>query len=88
VKNEKLNPLLPARPHNIPFIVELVGECHGNLVGDKGFLDEFRRPQLLLQGVSVFHPTTLMKNGNGWNNTFAQFRKVVKTVGLQLTPQF
>jgi hypothetical protein len=29
-----------------------------------------------------------MKNSNGWNNSLAQFRKRVETVGSQLTPQF
>lgn len=82
-------PLLPARPHDIPFLEELVCEFQGNLVGDKGFLDEWRRQQFLLQGVSVFTPPRRnIKNGNGWNDTFAQFRKRVETVGSQLTQQF
>ena len=64
-------------------------EFRGNLVGDKGFLDEWRRQQLMLSEVSMFTPPRRnMKNSNGWNHTLAPFRKRVETVGSQLTPQF
>lgn len=82
-------PLLQARPHDVIFLEDLVGDFRGDLIGDKGFLDQWRRQQLQDRGVCLRTPTRRnMKTSNGWNQTLAQFRKLVSTVGSQLTPQF
>ena len=82
-------PLLQARPHDVQFLEDLVGDFRGDLVGDKGFLDQWRRQQLQSQGVFLRTPTRRnMKFSNGWNDTPAHFRKIVETVGSQLTQQF
>ena len=57
--------------------------------GDKGFLDQWRQQQLAYRGVFLRTPTRRnMKSSNGWNETFTHFRKLVETVGSQLTQQF
>lgn len=82
-------PLLRARSHDVLFWEDLVGEFRGFLLVDKGFLDQWWQPQF--QSQDVFRrtpPRRHLKTSNGWNNTLAQFRKVVETVGSQLTQQF
>ena len=82
-------PLLQARSHDVLFLEDLVGDFRGDLIGDKGFLDQWRRQQLQSQGVCLRTPTRRnMKMENGWNDTLAHFRKLVETVGSQLTQQF
>lgn len=82
-------PLLQARSHDVLCLEELVGDFRGFLIGDKGFLDQWRRQQLQDQGVFLRTPTRRnMKASNGWNDMFAHVRKLVETVGSQLTQQF
>ena len=82
-------PLLQARPHDVVFLEDLVGDFRGDVVADKGFLDQWRRQQLQNQGVFLRTPTRRnMKASTGWNDTMASFRKLVETVGSQLTQQF
>ena len=85
-------PLLPARPHDIWFLAELVENFAGIVPADKGFIDAIR--QALLderQGVSVItpagknmtetHPLQLRRLCSRW-------RKRIETVGSQLTERF
>jgi hypothetical protein len=82
-------PLLPARPHDVQFLETLVEGSQGIIIGDKGFLSEQKSQQLLTEGVQVVTPPRRnMKCSNAWNSTYAHFRKVVETVGAQLTQQF
>jgi Transposase DDE domain len=82
-------PLLQARSHDVLCLEDLVSDFRGDRIGDKGFLDQWRRPQLQNQGVFLRTPTRRnMKTSNGWNDTFAHCRKWVETVGSQLTQQF
>jgi hypothetical protein len=82
-------PLLQARPQDVVFLEDLVGDFRGDVVADKGFLDQWRQPQLAYQGVFLQTPTRRnLKTSNGWNNTFAHFRKLVETVASKLTQQF
>ncbi|MCB9101502.1 MAG: IS982 family transposase [Anaerolineales bacterium] len=85
-------PLLPARPHDIQFLEELVENFAGIVPADKGFIDAIR--QALLderQGVTVItparknmtesHPLQLRRLCSRW-------RKRVETGGSQLTQRF
>ena len=85
-------PLLPARPHDIQFLEELVENFAGIVPADKGFIDAIR--QALLderQGVSVItparknmtehHPLQIRRLCSRW-------RKRVETVGSQLVQRF
>ena len=82
-------PLLPARPHDVQFLETLVEGSQGIIIGDKGFLSEQKSQQLLTEGVQVVTPPRRnMMCSNAWNSTYAHFRKVVETVGAQLTQPF
>lgn len=85
-------PLLPARPHDIQLLDDLVEDFVGLVPADKGFIDAFR--QALLEerhGVIVVtpprknmttsHPPQLLK-------ACRRLRKRVETVGSHLTERF
>jgi len=84
-------PLLPARPHDIQFLDELVEGFAGMVPADKGFIDAYRQALLQEQGVLVVtpprkgmtttHPRQLLKVCKRW-------RKRVETVGSHLTERF
>jgi hypothetical protein len=84
-------PLLPARPHDIQFLDELVEHFVGIVPADKGFIDEFRQALLAEQGVVVITPprkrmtTTVPRLVL---KTCGRIRKCVETVGSQLTERF
>lgn len=82
-------PLLPARPHDIQSLDTLVEGFQGTIIGDKGFLDAYRHLQLQSQGVQVVTPPRRnMKSATGWNGYYSKLRKIVETVGSQLTERF
>lgn len=85
-------PLLPARPHDIRLLDDLVEGFAGLVSADKGFIDAFRH--LLLaerhgvvvvtpprKGMTTPHSPTLLK-------LCARLRKGVETVGAHLTERF
>lgn len=85
-------PLLPARPHDIQLLDELVEGFTGLVPADKGFIDQFR--QALLQerhsvvlitpprkGMETPHSPLLLK-------ACKRLRKFVETVGSHLTERF
>jgi Transposase DDE domain len=85
-------PLLPARPHDIRLLDDLVEGFGGLVPADKGFIDAFR--QMLLverhgvvvvtpprKGMTTPHSLTLLK-------LCARVRKGVETVGSHLTERF
>lgn len=85
-------PLLPARPHDIQFLEELVENFCGAIPADKGFIDAVRQALLQeRQGVTVItparknmtetHPFELRQICQYW-------RKRIETVGSQLTERF
>jgi hypothetical protein len=84
-------PLLPARPHDIQFLDELVEHFVGVVPADKGFIDEFRQALLAEQGVVVITPprkrmtTTVPRLVL---KTCGRIRKCVETVGSQLAERF
>ena len=85
-------PLLPARPHDIQFLTELVENFAGLVPADKGFIDALRHAWLndhqavqvvtpARQGmVETHHPRLL--------NACRRLRKRIETVGSQLTERF
>jgi Transposase DDE domain len=84
-------PLLPARPHDIQFLDELVEHFVGVVPADKGFIDEFRQALLAERGVVVITPprkrmTTTMPRLV--LKTCGRIRKCVETVGSQLAERF
>jgi Transposase DDE domain len=85
-------PLLPARPHDIRLLEDLVEGFAGLVPADKGFLDAFRQGLLAerhgvlivtppRKGLSTPHPPTLLR-------LCAWLRKGVETVGAHLTERF
>jgi hypothetical protein len=85
-------PLLPARPHDIQFLEELVENFAGAVPADKGFIDAVR--QVLLQerqGVTVITPARKNMTENlpfQLRRLCQRWRKRVETVGSQLTERF
>lgn len=85
-------PLLPARPHDIQLLDDLVEGFAGLIPADKGFIDAMRQALLaerhgvLLitparKGMTTTHSSVLLKPGG-------RLRKYVETGGSQLTGHF
>jgi len=85
-------PLLPARPHDIRLVDDLVEGFAGLVPADKGFIDAFRQALLAerhgvvvvtppRKGMTTSHNPTLLK-------LCARLRKGVETVGSHLTERF
>jgi Transposase DDE domain len=85
-------PLLPARPHDIRLVDDLVEGFAGLVPADKGFIDAFRQALLAerhgvvvvtppRKGMTTPHSPTLLK-------LCARLRKGVETVGSHLTERF
>lgn len=85
-------PLLPARPHDLQLLDDLIEGFAGVVPADKGFIDAFRHALLAeRQGVVVItsprrgmtptHPPLVLK-------TCARIRKGIETVGSHLTEHF
>ena len=85
-------PLLPARPHDIQFLEELVENYSGVVPADKGFIDALRQALLQeRQGVTVITPAR--KNMTETvpfhlRQICQRWRKRIETVGSQLTERF
>lgn len=85
-------PLLPARPHDIRLLDDLVEGFAGLVPADKGFIDAYR-PSVVAErhgvvvvtpprkGMTTPHPPVLLR-------LCARLRKGVKTVGAHLTERF
>lgn len=85
-------PLLPARPHDIRVLDELLEGFAGLVPADKGFIDAFRHALLAdrhgvvvvtppRKGMTTPHSPPLLK-------VCARLRKVIETVGSHLTERF
>lgn len=85
-------PLLPARPHDIQLLDDLIEGFRGVLPADKGFIDAVRQALLAerhgivvitppRKGMSTPHGPILLK-------ACGRIRKYVETVGSQLTEHF
>lgn len=85
-------PLLPARPHDIQLLDDLIEGFSGWVPADKAFIDAFRQARLEekrgvvivtapRQGMKAQHPWSLVK-------ACARLRKRVETVGAHLTERF
>ncbi len=85
-------PLLPARPHDIQLLDDLVAGFTGVVPADKGFIDAVRQALLAerhavlvitppRKGMTTPHPRCLLR-------ACARIRKGVETVGSHLTERF
>jgi hypothetical protein len=85
-------PLLPARPHDIQLLDDLVEDFMGFVPADKGFIDAFRQTLLAerhnvvlitppRKGMTTPHSRQLLK-------ACARLRKYIETVGSHLTEHF
>jgi hypothetical protein len=85
-------PLLPARPHDVQLLDDLVDGFAGSVPADKGFIDAFRQARLAerhrvviltppRKGMTLTHAPSVLKACRRW-------RKRVETVGSQLTERF
>jgi len=86
-------PLLAARPHDIQGLAPLVeGYAGGILAADKGFIDQYQQAILAEhQGMHVVTPPRArmtLTQPRGWVRACARWRKIVETVGSQLTEHF
>jgi hypothetical protein len=84
-------PLLPARPHDIQFLDELVEHLVGLVPADKGFIDEFRQALLAEQDVVVITPPRKRMTTTVPRLVLkpcGRIRKCVETVGSQLAERF
>lgn len=85
-------PLLPARPHDIQLLNDLIEHFTGVVPADKAFIDAFR--QIILEEkrgvVIVTSPRKGMKAQRPWSliKACARLRKCVETVGSHLTERF
>src|SRR5512147_285682 len=85
-------PLLPARPHDIPLLDELVEGFVGYVPADKGFIDAVRQALLAeRRGIVILTPPRRGMH-TGWPRRLlkasGRLRKYVETVGSQLTEHF
>jgi len=85
-------PLLPARPHDIQLLDDLIEGFSGLVPADKGFIDAFRQAMLEeRRGVIIVTPPRKgMKARQPWSlvKACARIRKRVETVGSHLTERF
>lgn len=84
-------PLLPARPHDIHLLDDLVENFVGVVPADKGFIDQFRQSLLTKHGLVLITPprknmtTTIPKLVL---KVCGRLRKCIETVGAHLTERF
>jgi len=86
-------PLLAARPHDIQALATLVAGYAGGLIAaDKGFIDQYQQAMLAEhQGIQVVTPPRArmtLTQPRCLVRACARWRKVVETVGSQLTEHF
>ncbi len=85
-------PLLPARPHDINLLDDLVAGFAGIVPADKGFIDAVRQALLAeRQGVVVITPPRkgmATRHSPNLLKACKRIRKRVETVGSQLTERF
>lgn len=85
-------PLLPARPHDIQLLDDLIEGFTGWVPADKAFIDAFRQAMLEERHgvVIVTSPRKGMKARHPWSlvKACARLRKCVETVGSHLTERF
>lgn len=84
-------PLLPARPHDIQLLDDLVDGFAGLVPADKGFIDQARQTLLAEQGIVVI--TAPRKNMASTHSpkvlaVCKRLRKRIETVGSHLTERF
>jgi len=85
-------PLLPARPHDVQLLDDLVEQFVGYVPADKGFIDAFRQAVLEARhGIVVITPprrNMAPRLPKPLYQASARLRKVIETVGSQLTGWF
>lgn|SRR5574341_1628638 len=84
-------PLLPARPHDIQLLDDLVAGFVGTVPADKGFIDQMRQAVLAERGVVVITPPRKNMAATSPRKVLAvskRLRKRIETVGSHLTERF
>jgi hypothetical protein len=85
-------PLLPAWPHDSKLLDDLIDDFQGVALGDKGFIDGFRQPELARKdAVELITPSRKnMKERlpDPIYRVSKRWRKLVETVGSHLTERF
>jgi len=85
------HPLLPARPHDIQLLSDLLDGFAGVAPADKGFIDAFRQQTLADKGIEVITPARnnmQVKPPVSLQRICKRLRKRVETVGSQLTERY
>ena len=86
------SPLLPARPHDIQLLGDLLDGFFGLILADKGFIDAYRQQVWSRKGVQIMTPSRKNMAANAIPDEFKPFfrrwRKKVETVISQLTERF
>jgi hypothetical protein len=85
-------PLLPARPHDIQLLDDLVEDFAGLVLADKGFIDAFRQNLLAERhGIILITPPRkgmTTPHSSQFLKACARMRKCIETVGSHLTERF
>ncbi len=84
--------LLPARPHDVQLLHELLAGARGVVLGDKGFIDTFRQQALAhKQGIELLTPPKRNMTSPlppATQRLCHRWRKRIETVGAQLAGRF
>jgi hypothetical protein len=84
--------LLPARPHDIQLLDDLLAGFTGVAIGDKGFIDAVRQQELAhKRAVELLTPTRrnmVLQLPPFVNRLTRRWRKLIETVGSQLAGRF
>ena len=85
-------PLLPARPHDVNFLADLIDNFQGTILADKGFIGGFVNDIWQERGVRIITPVrNNMKSLNisiDLMKKYKRLRKGIETVISQLTERF
>ena len=85
-------PLLPARPHDIQLLDDLVEDFAGLVLADKGFIDAFRQTLLAERHAIILITPPRKRMTTPYSSQFlkacARMRKCIETVGSHLTERF
>ena len=83
--------LLPARPHDIQLVDDLLDGFQGVAPADKGFIDAFRQQALAQKGVEMVTPARKNMDAQppvSLQRICRRLRKRIETVGSQLTKRY
>lgn len=85
-------PLLPARPHDVHLLDDLLAGFEGVALADKGFIDAFRQQHLALRRrielITPVRKNMKVTTSLALRRICQRLRKRIETVGSQLTERF